>query len=64
MGGIFTRQLRNPVTHLVTSSVMSAKYEVIKFIPTKLYNYVYYDICFFLIGSTRYENTNSYKRMG
>ncbi|KAF3420403.1 hypothetical protein E2986_06198 [Frieseomelitta varia] len=27
MGGIFTRQLRNPVTHLVTSSVMSAKYE-------------------------------------
>ncbi|XP_071855891.1 mutagen-sensitive 101 [Bombus fervidus] len=27
MGGIFTRQLRSRVTHLVTSSVMSAKYE-------------------------------------
>ncbi|XP_076653820.1 mutagen-sensitive 101 [Halictus rubicundus] len=27
MGGIFTRQLRSRVTHLVTASVMSAKYE-------------------------------------
>ena len=28
MGGIFTKQLRSRVTHLVTGSVMSAKYEV------------------------------------
>ncbi|XP_011139690.1 DNA topoisomerase 2-binding protein 1-B isoform X2 [Harpegnathos saltator] len=27
MGGFFTKQLRNSVTHLVTDSVMSAKYE-------------------------------------
>lgn len=28
MGGIFTRQLRGSVTHLVTDTVISAKYEV------------------------------------
>lgn len=28
MGAFFTKQLRNCVTHLVTNSVMSAKYEV------------------------------------
>lgn len=28
MGGIFTKQLRSCVTHLITASVMSAKYEV------------------------------------
>lgn len=28
MGGIFTKQLRTSVTHLITDIVMSAKYEV------------------------------------
>lgn len=63
MGGIFTKQLRSRVTHLVTSSVMSAKYEVSKFISVKLYRYSYHNVYFFLIDSNRYENTNSYKRM-
>ena len=63
MGGIFTRQLRSRVTHLVTSSVMSAKYEVILYRRNYI-NMFIITFDFFLIDSTRYENTNSYKRMG
>ena len=40
MGGIYTRQLRASVTHLVTDIVMSAKYEVFLFL------HLAYNICY------------------
>lgn len=37
MSGNFTTELDDKVTHLVTLSVLSAEYEVSKFISIKLY---------------------------
>lgn len=38
MGGIYTKELRGSVTHLVTDSVISAKYDVIfTFVPKYSY---------------------------
>jgi hypothetical protein len=44
MGGVFTKQLRASVTHLVTNIIMSAKYEV-----HKIYIQMYLRSCKFYL---------------
>lgn len=68
MGGFFTKQLRNSVTHLVTDSVMSAKYEVcfISFLNVYVFYLVLTDVIhvYFNLGCYRDEDTNHDQRLG